>query len=833
MRFELHDFQAGAADTVIKGLRRGIRDYNQDRDYTAQSLAAPTGAGKTVIATAVIERLLFGDNEAAPDALATVLWVTDDPSLNEQTRRKMLAASSVLGDGHLVTLREGFHAERLDPGRVYFVNIQKLGAKSHLMRRSDMRRYTLYDTFSNTIEAIGAHFIVMLDEAHRGLRAAVKDAERRTLVSRFLTGYGNDLRIAPVVLGISATPERFNAFLGSGSSPHSIRRCEISTDDVRASGLLKDTLFIKHPGEDQPGDVTIARLAAEDFRAFQAAWAEHARLAGQPEAVYPVLVVQVRDKRGGGGSSGSDTNLGEVLRVIQSVLPKVGGKALAHSFGTHTALEIGSEAVRYIAPEDIEDDPDVQVVFFKEALTTGWDCPRAEVMLSYRPARESTYIAQLIGRMVRTPLTRRVGNNELLNSVSLYLPHYDKRSVEEVIARLKSDPDRVPPIDIATNATICTRNPSLPPTLFDILGTLPNYVIPSASRRSQVARLNALGALLAGDGIDQEALRTSTSLLLSTLDARRALLDAEGLLQPRLSELSVLDIETQGVDALTGRLTGSSADTAPLEAGNVEDLLRQASRLLRDGLARVYWAHRVFSGKLDPLDAKIETFALASVPEVVAAVEDDAQAQVQALLHKHDAVIRGLPDERRQRYYLIQQQARHPELTPLTVFDAITASADDPIWDKHLYCDADGHYPTKLNTWESAVLAREVNDAVGWYRNTGGRRAVAVPYQDGPRWKPLFPDFVFFHRVDGKIRASIVDPHGYHLRDAASKLQGYASYAQKHADAYHRMDAVTQLSDGRLLRLDMKNPNVRASVTSLNGHLSVESLFEMYGTVYG
>ena len=46
-------------------------------------------------------------------------------------------------------------------------------------------------------------------------------------------------------------------------------------------------------------------------------------------------------------------------------------------------------------------------MFFKMALSTGWDCPRAEVMMSFRRAEDHTYIAQLLGRMVRTPLARR------------------------------------------------------------------------------------------------------------------------------------------------------------------------------------------------------------------------------------------------------------------------------------------------------------------------------------------------------------------------------------------------------------------------------------------
>jgi NAD-dependent deacetylase len=63
-----------------------------------------------------------------------------------------------------------------------------------------------------------------------------------------------------------------------------------------------------------------------------------------------------------------------------------------------------------------------KVVFFKETLSTGWDCPRAETMMSFRRAVDYTYIAQLLGRMIRTPLQQRVMVDETLNEVHLYLP---------------------------------------------------------------------------------------------------------------------------------------------------------------------------------------------------------------------------------------------------------------------------------------------------------------------------------------------------------------------------------------------------------------------------
>ena len=73
-----------------------------------------------------------------------------------------------------------------------------------------------------------------------------------------------------------------------------------------------------------------------------------------------------------------------------------------------------------------------EVLFAKDAISTGWDCPRAEVLVSFRPARDETHITQLLGRMVRTPLARRVPGDDMLNSVACLLPRFDRRTATRV-----------------------------------------------------------------------------------------------------------------------------------------------------------------------------------------------------------------------------------------------------------------------------------------------------------------------------------------------------------------------------------------------------------------
>ena len=87
----------------------------------------------------------------------------------------------------------------------------------------------------------------------------------------------------------------------------------------------------------------------------------------------------------------------------------------------------------------MQDRSDIRVLFAKDAISTGWDCPRAEVLVSFRPARDETHITQLLGRMVRTPLARRVPGNDLLNSVQCVLPHFDRGTAGTVAKAMLGD----------------------------------------------------------------------------------------------------------------------------------------------------------------------------------------------------------------------------------------------------------------------------------------------------------------------------------------------------------------------------------------------------------
>lgn len=68
--------------------------------------------------------------------------------------------------------------------------------------------------------------------------------------------------------------------------------------------------------------------------------------------------------------------------------------------------------------------------------------------MSFRHATDATYIAQLLGRMIRTPMQMHIQVDETLNDVHLYLPYFNSDTVKEVVEELQNAEGGDIPADI-------------------------------------------------------------------------------------------------------------------------------------------------------------------------------------------------------------------------------------------------------------------------------------------------------------------------------------------------------------------------------------------------
>ena len=844
MKFMLKDYQEDAVKDVLTNLRKAEKRWQEDGDRHAFSLTATTGAGKTVMAAAVFEALFHGDDnfDFEPDPGAVVIWFSDDPALNAQSHFRLREASDRLELADLLIVRNTFESEKLEAGKVYFLNTQKLSKSSLLVRghnpadlgvesngntpiMPDARVSTIWDTIQNTIEDSDTTLYLVLDEAHRGMKdSSGNGSEKPTIVKRLINGSGAVPGI-PIVLGISATVARFNVAMADMQKRATLPNVEVDSGKVQASGLLKDTIILDVPNEVGQFDTVLVRRGTDKLKEITTAWEEYTTQQNAADSVTPLMVLQVPN-------SPDYDEIGRALDTIYERWPDLPAESVSHVFGDHTTQIFGSHSIPYTSPERVQESAWIRVLIAKDAISTGWDCPRAEVMVSFRPARDKTHITQLLGRMVRTPLARRIPGNERLNAVDCLLPFFDMQSVQDVAKALMSGGDigegEFHGRRVLVNPEEMKPNPAIPNAVWDKLVSLPSQSLPKREAKP-VKRLTSLAHELTVDNFHPEAGKTAHAEMHRVLDAARERYKTE----IEISRKSVLTVEGKSLKMDLKKREMSFDDF--LESADlavIDDAYRRAARILSPDLARTY--SRVLAGAENQeddletalMEARATVAALGLVPEVKVYLEDEAERLATKWLKKYRSEIKSLSDERQEVYRQIREMSVHPfdvdlsrptsRIQPTSVSETDGSEKALPRFERHLFCLPNGMFPDYFNSWEQEILSSELSKAstIAWYRNPphASQDSLGVAYKDGDNYRILRPDFIFFAtKPDGAIAADIVDPHGTQLSDSIPKLKGLAQYAKTHSKIFRRIDAITKMGN-EFRVLDLTEEKVRSAI---------------------
>jgi type III restriction enzyme len=859
VKFTLKDYQEQAVEDVLANLKRARENFKnpEKREISSFSLTATTGAGKTVMAAAAIEALFWGSDvfDFDSDPGAIVLWFSDDPSLNKQTFNRLRQASEKFTYSNLVLIEPPFAKPRLEPGRVYFLNTQKL-TKSSLLTRGDvdaqangqallegvaaappdMQGWTIWETLAKTIESDDLTLYLVLDEAHRGFNQKT-NSDKPTIVRRLVNGTKIRPPI-PIVWGISATIDHFDSAMQEAEATKNRRALPpvlVDPARVQGSGLVKDTLVLDIPDEAGNFDSVLVRRAARKLRESTERWTEYARSQGLTEIVQPLLVLQTPN-------TPDPNDVGMALDTIFDEYPDLRTASVRHVLGDHATQEFGAWTVDWIEPQRVQDESHVRVLVAKDAISTGWDCPRAEVLVSFRPARDHTHITQLLGRMVRNPLTRRIPGDERLNAVDCILPFFDRTTAVKVVRFLTGDLDTMPGGEKKSviDGKELQQNGNVPPEVWKRWSELPTQTLPKRGARP-VKRLVALAQALSADGVWPEALSKVEKELHRILDAYATRFSDK--IAPAIEE--VLDVHIQEISGHYGEEGLTYAEFIErADDRAIRSAYEAAKKAFGADIAQSYVNHLAGPDQDQSDDdglreAYVRVAALATVKEVRDKVDREALDLTDRLFAEHRVAIKELPDVRQQEYEDIRAMTTDPqrgELRPprtriegFSVIEKDGQFAEASVVPLHLMSDDDGQFPvTSLNKWEREVLLAELArpNLRGWYRNPS-RAAVdslGIAYRDDAtgNWRSMHPDFVFFHEIGGKIVASILDPHSHHLEDALMKLKALANFAGTYREEFHRVESLTQV-DGLMRVLDLKRDEVRQTVITTS-----ESAVDLY-----
>ena len=833
MREKLFGFQEDALAVLHKRINSANSMLLSDtEEQVIISFSAPTGSGKTIVMTALFEEILYGSAETQGDPDSIIIWLSDMPELNEQSRRKIESKSDKIRVRNLHTIDSTFDRETLECGNIYFLNTQKLGSDKLLTHKSDARQYTIWETLTNTAQEYKGKLYLVIDEAHRGTNVTDKaENTARSIMQKFIMGSVADgLCKMPLVIGVTATPQRFHNLIENTESPE--LKVVIKPEEVRESGLLKDRIVIHYPEIAINADMTMFQGAVASWQRKAEQWAQYCVDEKESRIVKPVLVIQVED---GNEKIVSQTEIESYLSTLETMLgrPLAEGEVV-HCMDSKKLLSVGRWTIPYMEASRIEESDHVNFVIFKMSLSTGWDCPRAEVMMSFRSAQDYTYIAQLLGRMVRTPLARRIPSNDELNEVSLFLPYYNEETVKEVVEALNSGEDVVP-ADTVTNRTGVTyyRNPKYNDVFADMDGRLITYHIETSRKITPLRRLMQFCRAVKDDMIDINVHHDTQKAIVQLMAAEIEAIKNAGEYDTLAQTITGFNLKSLIFDYGDNAYRVDKANHLIVTEFDIDRYFKLAGKKLGDGLDYAYWIYRHNQG-MDDKDAKIEVVVLTQNNEAMQHINDWCDTQFFELYNKYRAKIGKLSDARRMEYEYLSDATDKPQDIdwhfPSSV--GFTVGEDSRAYDKHLYIGEDDVFKTTLNSWEQGVLFEEMqNGAYAWLRNLDRKPwSLCVPYRISGKTLPMFPDLLIVEKNGEDYLYSILEPHDPSRNDNVPKAVGLADFADKHQFVYNRIQLIRKKMGAdhkeHFYRLDMSKVQIRNKVKAITDNAALDALFD-------
>lgn len=352
---ELKEFQLNAVKSLFEAMETPARDI---------ILKSPTGSGKTIILTYFMHQYI----QSFPKTV--FVWLTPGKgNLEEQSKAKMdkyihASQTKLLSD----VMTAGF--EKNDS---CFINWEKLTKKGNNALK-DGERTNFLEHIQHALND-GIRFVIIVDESH----------QNNTIKADEIIQYFHTDKI----IRCSATPK--------GIAKAEI--IEIPEEEVIAAGLIKKMLVINldFPQSIETEDQTAFLLekALQKQRELRAAF-----LKGGND-INPLIVIQIPNK--------SETLQDGVERYLETQgLTYENGQLAVWLSDRHENLE-GIDKPNAIS----------SAVIIKQAVATGWDCPRAHILVKLRDNMDETFEIQTIGRIRRMPEAKHY-DNDLLDSCYLY-----------------------------------------------------------------------------------------------------------------------------------------------------------------------------------------------------------------------------------------------------------------------------------------------------------------------------------------------------------------------------------------------------------------------------
>ncbi len=385
MKYTLYDYQNKVLDSLMEYSDK-LFNSNEEDKYIL--LKAITGAGKTVIAGAYIEEMFKQYSN-----LAFVWLSVGKGGLHLQTKKSL--SEKLPKSISIKLVEEALCHSSLEHKDVLILNWENLNTKkkdkyggesfdNRVMRKGEKRN--LIDLWSNTKDN-NTKIVLIIDESHNSAKSNTAK-EIINLINPEFT------------LEITATPDKERIPTKDDELNNKAYYAPVKCKDVITEGVIKKSIKFNDM-DNLTGFSTITERMILEGINKKNELSKAYNLEG--ENINPLVLIQLPDGRES-----------EVLKEdILTILEKNNYSIASKKVGIWLSNE----------KENLQDisnfNSSVDFLIFKQAVATGWDCPRASILIRFREVKSTTFDLQTIGRILRMP-QRRHYNNECLNHGYIY-----------------------------------------------------------------------------------------------------------------------------------------------------------------------------------------------------------------------------------------------------------------------------------------------------------------------------------------------------------------------------------------------------------------------------
>lgn len=395
--FKPLDFQKKAIEELTESFQKLWGQSENQRHLVFRS---PTGSGKTFMVCNFIDNLNQLPNWNYDKA---IIWITFSDTLAMQSKEKFKEYFTTDLQNNLLTIND-FKRGKLFKNDILFINWQKLVSKSaetRIIRRPDdetMQKeqgYYFEDVIENT-KLDNREIIMVIDESHTHL----SELAQKSVV---------DVVNPKVILNVSATPKYIPNRDEEDEGIAAYVR--VKRESVVEEGLIKEKIAIQtdedlHKFDNRDLDELLIDLGIAKKREVEA---EYKKL---KKDINPLVLIQLPND----DSKLKDTGQKTKEEIVLTYLKKKGIDTERNVAFWFDGKQKNMEFVTH-------NESDITFMLFKQAAGTGWDCPRAHILIMFREINSAIFYTQTIGRILRMSepnLKKEYANSPILRTGFLF-----------------------------------------------------------------------------------------------------------------------------------------------------------------------------------------------------------------------------------------------------------------------------------------------------------------------------------------------------------------------------------------------------------------------------